>query len=489
MTKNNLEIKTDKQKINKRVKSTGKWRDFKNSCKDFWNEFSTVKYGIVGVIFFVIFISLIIFEPFIVPFKDASSRWRDISYWEDNPKNAAPAWTNWFTSKNKAVQEVLDNPDINVTDKSKMKVVDATFTYNYNYDVPPIDILFRAQGSGSIALTIGLERPDGEEIRLVKKSMKSNGVKDIKLSLGKEAIAKAFDFAAKYDTPENKSKVSKNTIKSIDILFAKAEEGIFRDQQPLKGDYKIKVSAVVIGKDASFENSSLIVSGRVFGILGTDNSKRDLWSGVIAGTKWAMLIGLLTASVSVIIGVFYGVTSAYFGGWVDSVMMRFYEIFASIPLLPVLIVMSAIFKPSIWTIILIMSCFFWVGSVRTVRSIGLQIKEETYVEAAHALDASNARIIFKHMVPQLVPYAFASMALSVPGTIVFEATISLLGLGDATIVTWGQILHDAMAGGAVLQGIWWWVVPPGLFIALMGCTFAFIGFAMDTILNPKLRTR
>jgi peptide/nickel transport system permease protein len=193
--------------------------------------------------------------------------------------------------------------------------------------------------------------------------------------------------------------------------------------------------------------------------------------------------------MTVSIGVVYGVVSAYFGGWRDSVMQRIFEIFVSIPLLPLLIVMSAIFKPSIWTMILMMSCFFWVGPVKTVRSIGLQIKEETYIEASRAFGASSLRIIFKHMIPLLVPYAFASMALYIPRAIVYESTISLLGLGDSTIVTWGQILHDALNGGAVLNGQWWWVIPPGLAIALMGMTFAFLGFAMDTILHPKLRIR
>ena len=170
-------------------------------------------------------------------------------------------------------------------------------------------------------------------------------------------------------------------------------------------------------------------------------------------------------------------------------MQRVFEIFVSIPLLPLLIVMSAIFKPSIWTLVGMMSAFFWVGPVKTVRSMGLQIKEETYIEASKAFGASSLRIIFKHMIPLLIPYAFASMALYVPGAIVYESTISLLGLGDSTIVTWGQILHDALSGGAVLNGQWWWVIPPGLAIALMGMTFAFLGFAMDTILHPKLRTR
>jgi peptide/nickel transport system permease protein len=246
---------------------------------------------------------------------------------------------------------------------------------------------------------------------------------------------------------------------------------------------------MLLGEASRIEDPRVVISGGVSGILGTDNSKRDLWSGMIAGVKWALLIGLLTALVAVAVGVVYGIVSAYFGGWVDAIMQRVFEVFVNMPLLPILIVMSAVFRPSIWFMIFMMSAFFWVGPVKTVRSIALQVKEETYIEASKALGAGSARIIFRHMVPLLVPYSFASMALYVPGAVVYEATVSLLGLGDATIVTWGQLLRDALSGGAVLNGLWWWVVPPGISIALMGMTFAFIGFAMDKILHPKLRTR
>jgi peptide/nickel transport system permease protein len=170
-------------------------------------------------------------------------------------------------------------------------------------------------------------------------------------------------------------------------------------------------------------------------------------------------------------------------------MQRVFEIFVSVPLLPVLIVMSALFEPSIWTMVGMMVLFFWTGSVKTVRSMAMQIKEETYIEASKALGASSFRIIFKHMVPLLIPYSFSSMALFIPRAVVYEATISLLGLGDSRIVTWGQILSDALSSGAVMNGLWWWVVPPGLSIAFMGMAFAFIGFSLDKILHPKLRTR
>jgi peptide/nickel transport system permease protein len=308
----------------------------------------------------------------------------------------------------------------------------------------------------------------------------------LRIAIDKTSLNEAYNFLKRLDAATG---LSKQTMKTTDIIFSKVEDSVPFKPEALKGEYRIMVSLILQKETDLIDSTEMKIAGRVHGILGTDNSKRDIWSGVIAGVKWAMLIGLLTALVSVSIGVVYGVISAYVGGWKDSLMQRIFEIFISVPMLPVLIVMSAVFKPNIWMIIAIMCIFYWVGPVKTVRSMGLQIKEETYIEASRALGASNTRIIFKHMVPLLIPYAFASMALNVPGAIVVEATISLLGLGDATIVTWGQILQAANSGGAMLSGMWWWVVPPGLAIAFMGMTFAFVGFAMDKILNPKLKTR
>ncbi|HOB15762.1 MAG TPA: ABC transporter permease [Defluviitoga sp.] len=451
---------------------------------DFWNEFKQIKFGIIGIIFLVIAILVTIFESFLIPFPEASTRWRDITYWEDNPRNAPPAWINWFSKKDYTPTTYID--DINFEENimsPTMTLMTSVIEYDYRYDVPPIDLIYRGRYKGSFTLNIVLERPDGNVLNLVNKNFSSPSWKDFRVAIGTEAKNPVQSFAKKYQNS------SVQSVKVNNVLFAQANETILSNPQPLKGTYKFKVNIIKTSADTIIEEPKLVLSGAVSGILGTDNAKRDIWSGLIAGTKWALFIGLLTSAISVTVGVIYGVVSAYYGGIVDSVMQRIWEIFANIPLLPVLIVLAAIFKPSIWSLIIMMCLFFWVGPVKTVRSMALQIKEETYVEAAKALGASHARIIFKHMVPILIPYSFASMALNVPSAILYEASVSLLGLGDATIVTWGQILHDAMNGGAVTNGLWWWVVPPGIAIALIGMTFAFIGFAMDTILNPKLRTR
>jgi len=466
-----------------------KLKDLKVSISEFWQEFRKVKSGLVGLAIFGFFLALLIFEPVLAPFSETNTRWRDISYWDDNPQSAYPIWVNFFSAKKYAESALLENPEVKEEVFGTNRMVTYTFEYDYQYDIAPADLILKVEGSGAAMMDLTFTRPDEESVLLASTNlnMADGGVN--RISVDKGSKTEAYEFLGYFESRDNLRKFQRSSIKPAAILFAKAQENMLIEPEALKGKYTMQAALLLQRPSDIVRDVKLVIPGRVFGLLGTDAFKRDLFSGVLAGIKWALLIGLLTAVVSVMVGVIYGVISAYLGGWKDSLMQRIFEIFNSIPLLPVLIVMSAIFKPSIWNLILIMCIFYWTGSVKTVRSMGLQIKEETFIEATRALGASNFRIIFKHIIPLIIPYSFASMALFIPGAIVYEASISLLGLGDATIVTWGQILRDAYTGGAVINGLWWWVIPPGLMIAIMGMSFAFIGFALDKILHPKLRTR
>jgi len=365
-----------------------------------------------------------------------------------------------------------------------------SFEYAFSADEPPLDLIFHGRGSGDLPVILSLERPDGESAQLVQRLEQGLADQDIRISIGSDGRDGALAFLRRFESEEALAAVDASTHRPTAIVFAKAGPAMSKEFVPLKGTYRIVARTMLLDPSASrLEEPYLIAAGSVSGLLGTDDFKRDIFSGIVAGLKWALLIGLLTSIVSVLIGVFYGIISAYYGGVVDTVMQFVFQLFNGIPVLPVLIVVSAIFKPSIWFIISVMVIFFWVGPVMTVRSMALQIKEETYVEASRALGSGKWRIIFKHIVPILLPYSFAVMALSIPGIIVYEASVSILGLGDATKVTWGQILNDALGQGAVINQLWWWVVPPGLMIALMGMSFAFLGTALDKILHPKLKTR
>ncbi|ADI32216.1 ABC transporter permease [Staphylothermus hellenicus] len=280
------------------------------------------------------------------------------------------------------------------------------------------------------------------------------------------------------------------------ITFSKATPEIISGEPGvLKGTYKAEFLFLLRIKpnDVGKVNISITpVKARImgaYGLLGTDNKARDLWSALTYGVRWALLIGLLTAFGAVMIGVIYGMTSGYSGGFTDVAMQRVAQVVYSLPVLPLLILLSYFVSRSIWILIVLLIAFGWVGLQFTVRSMVLQIREEPYIEAARALGASNLRILFKYVFPQLLPYAFASMALSVPGAILTEAGLSFLGLGDPDIVTWGKILYEANLGGAVLANAWWWVLPPGLMIAVTALTFVMIGMALERIVEPRLRTR
>ncbi|GAI96700.1 unnamed protein product, partial [marine sediment metagenome] len=286
----------------------------------------------------------------------------------------------------------------------------AVFEYEYSYDLPPLDIIFHGYAIGSPVIMLSIERPDGHIIELVRRPISKSDGKKVRVSIGKDTRIESYNFGAKFENLEG-NRIEREMVKPTSVLFSEAKEGILVYPSPLKGTYKLIAEIILPGENDEVVDIYFTFSGGVSGWLGTDSSKRDIWSGVVAGVKWALLIGLLTALTAVSVGVTYGVMSAYLGGWKDSLMQRIFELFLGVPLLPVLIVMSAIFKPNIWIMILMMSCFFWVGPVKTVRSMGLQIKEETYIEAAQAFGASSSRIIFKHMIPILIPYAFASMAL------------------------------------------------------------------------------
>lgn len=461
---------------------------------EFWNEFKRDKSGLVGLGILILCILLVIFEPLIIPFKEAGTKWRSIEYWQDNSQSAPPIWMNLFTKTKQAASTDL---------RDFSKTVDAEgntiyqFHYNYQYDLAPYDLIIRAVGSGTVPLTVSVVRPDKQVIELFTTSLQNLSENEpIRISVLNSARDSALSFVREFESEENLGNIQTMSAGVSEVIFSEAKPGFVQKQIPLKGDYifEIKVSQPTAqeGEEVQkvhFEEPHISVVGRVSGLLGTDNSKRDIFSGIIAGLKWALLIGFFTSIISVFVGVFYGIITAYFGGKVDAGMMFFWDYFISLPVLPILIVAAAIFKPSIWTLVGVLIVFSWAGSVKTVRSIALQIKEETFVEAARALGASHGRIIFRHMAPILIPYSFASMALAVPGAIIYESTVSLLGLGDTTVVTWGQILNDAYQGQAMLTGLWWWIIPPGLAIAIIGMTFAFLGFALDRILHPKLQTR
>ncbi|HDZ36261.1 MAG TPA: ABC transporter permease [Thermococcus sp.] len=469
-----------------------RWVDFKESLSEFWSDFRRQKSGLLGLLLLFLFIFTAVAAP-VITSPDIPEKWQ--GFWLDNPKNVPPTWVNAFSSEAKASHLAIEGEALQKlltkTDSGYLVEVE----YNNEYDVPPQDVVIKDltgdAAGGKPSITVIVERPDGKKITLIE-GYKFSGSLVLQLGTHPEVRANLIEWIKSegiYIDPLQEFQY-RTLMDATKVIFGQLNENILKNPEPLKGTYKFTILVnVPEGSSVSFDNTKVIFTGRTYGWLGTDFKGRDLLAGIIWGSRVSLVIGIAVAVASVLIGIFYGVTSAYLGGWSDELMMRFQEFMASIPSLPILILMGAYFGGHIklWQIVVLLAIFGWVGIARVARSMALQIKEQTYVEAARVLGAGTGRIIFKHMVPQLLPYAFAQMALSVPSAVLSEASLSYLGLGDPTAVTWGQILHDAQVAGAAVNGYWWWVIPPGLSIALVGLTFVLIGTALDRVLNPRLR--
>lgn len=471
-------------------------KDLTTSFKNFWKEYVRFKMGLVGLCLLIGFILTALLAP-IIASAEAYQNWSDVTYWEEYPKGVPPGWTNYFSSKKAAVQLVATDPNITEITVGQITITNVTFNYDYHYEVPPSNIILKiwANISGTKPGTVFLHviRPDNKTIKsLVTEKHLGGLVRTPFVYRADEKVKKGLrSFAREYESEENQEKIDNqpHLLDLMAIVFSKAEPGIMLGKaDPLKGKYMFVIQLFLFEKGDAFDSARLIIAGSVYGLLGTDTLGRDLFVGIVWGSRLAFIIGLLTSVVSVTIGVLYGVSSAYLGGATDEVMQRIMETVASIPLLPILIIISFIMQPTIWNLVLLMIVFYWTGPVKTIRSMALQIKEEAYIEASRAIGCSGWRIVFKHIAPQVLPYTFALMAMAVPGAILTEAGVSfLMGMQGVSEPTWGRILHDAQVASATINGMWWWVLSPGLLICLAGLTFVFVGNALDRILNPTLK--
>jgi peptide/nickel transport system permease protein len=223
--------------------------------------------------------------------------------------------------------------------------------------------------------------------------------------------------------------------------------------------------------------------------LGTDELGRSMVDLVIQGSQISLLVGFLATMISMFLGAVVGVTSGYFGRGTDVVLMRITDWFLVIPFLPLAIVLATLLGSSLWVIALVIGVTTWAGTARIVRAQTLSINQRAYVERARALGAGHWHLATRHILPNVFPLIFANTVLVVAVAILTETTLSFLGLGDPLSISWGTTLQFAFEEGAISLGAWWYLVPPGVCIVLVVLGFTMLGYALDEILDPRLRKR
>jgi peptide/nickel transport system permease protein len=224
-------------------------------------------------------------------------------------------------------------------------------------------------------------------------------------------------------------------------------------------------------------------------VLGTDNFGRPVLDLVIWGSRISLIVGFTATLMTMIVGTSVGLAGGYYGGRADTLLNAFTNWFLVIPWVALAIVLASILGPTLLNIIIVIGITSWAGTARLVRADTLSIKERAYVERSRALGASNWHLVTRHVLPNVMPVIFANTVLIVALSILAETTLSLLGLGDPTNVSWGTIINEAFTAGALTAGYWWWLIPPGVMIVLVVLAFTMCGYALDEIINPKLRQR
>jgi peptide/nickel transport system permease protein len=432
----------------------------------------------VSIIMFLLLLSAL--APLIIPIE-SYLMWNNPDYWINNPKTSAPFWTNFFGS-DEFEHTSLDKKDAKTTSESieGIRVVNYRFEVNIQAGNFPDDFMFLHTVKYSDippVLQIDITRPDNNTFTVYYSSLPTtNNINNT--------------FTNRIFSTNNNIKESLSQYQgffNFPISGFEPQVILFSDNnnpEVFNGLYEISQRFFLFDNSSIIEDVGVILGGKVYGIMGTDDLRRDLFVGITWGIPTALLIGLTVSVFSISIGLIYGVVAGYRGKKTDEGMMRINDVFYAFPTLMLLVLLSITFGQSILLIIVILMIFGWMGTAKVIRSIALQMRNFQYVEAAKLMGQSDLKVIFKHIIPQLLPLTFASIAISVPGAILAEAGLSFIGLGDPTLTTWGQLLRDANTADAASRGLWWWIIPPGFMITLTGLAFFLIGNALDSISNP-----
>jgi peptide/nickel transport system permease protein len=222
-------------------------------------------------------------------------------------------------------------------------------------------------------------------------------------------------------------------------------------------------------------------------LLGRDDAGKDVLSQLIYGARVSLTVGFAASFMSMVIGTTVGVTAGYFGGRIGNLLMRVVDFLMVIPDLPLMLVIIAVMGRGLWNIVLVIGLLGWTYTARLVRSQVLTVKERQFVLRARALGASSRRIIWRHILPQVLPLIIAQAVLDISVAILAESSLAFLGLGDPTLVSWGMMLNFAFER-ALSRQAWWFLLPPGFAIVWVSLALILIGTRLEEIVNPRLRT-
>lgn len=444
-----------------------------SGLRNAFNEIRRYPSAVAGLVIIALLFVFAAYALIKIPPAEAIRLWKgEGQIWRQVPRNAKPAWLNYFYKEKQPLTTKLssiDNPELKtaVDLGSGIATQDFVFEFDYQYDGFPseISLFFISKfTSARPYATVKWVTPDGREIKLADLTVSS---------------------------ADNAYVISQDSNVTRALGGVRPDRGLFADpndpSKVLKGTYQLVVEGLVFEENSTME-AELVVYGKLHGLAGTDHRRRDIMVALMWGAPVALSFGLLAAVGSSLATMMLAAFGVWFGGLIDSLIRRINEIVMILPLLPILIMVGMFYSRSIWTMLGVTILLGIFGSsILSYRSMFLQVKASGYIDAARAYGASNFRIIFRYLIPKVIPVLIPGFVTQIPSFVFLEATLAVLGLGDPHLPTWGKLLNDAYSEGALFTGHYYWVLEPAVLLVITGLGFAMVGFALDRIFNPRLR--
>jgi peptide/nickel transport system permease protein len=428
---------------------------------------------LAGVVLIALYIGVSVYTVIAIPYSQAIILWRGgPGVYDNNPKNAAPVWFDLFTSAKLPRTIIVDSAAGAGTKTEQVstngtKQVDLTLPFRYPYDGFPDELkLFINPTYVGVppTVTISWRTPDGRTI-LLQEDRRTRKADVYYISQDAALITR--------------------------LSGMNPQTGLFADpadvSKSLKGDYMLEMTTQV---PTNYElDAKLVVYGKIAGLAGTDNLRRDLVVPLLWGGPIALVFGIAAAVGTQLATFSLSAAGTWLGGKTDRIFQWITQVNLIIPLLPILIMVGYLYTRSIWAMLgLVIALNIFGSTMLTYRAMFLQAREAPYIEAAQAYGAKNSRIIFRYLMPRIAPTLLPELVLIIPTFVFLEATLAVLGLGDPKIPTWGKVLDGAFANGALLKGYYYWFLEPAILLMTLGIGFSLIGYSLDRIFNPRLRT-
>lgn len=426
--------------------------------------------AIGGALIVLFLMAVSLYTMISIPYDEAIRLWRGgQDVWYQNPVTAQPTWVNYFRREKLPETVILKTADLprEIKETGSGREITVTIPFDYSFDSFPqeLSLYFNATfAEKNPYVSVTLQTPDGRDVRIA-------------------------DFSVDHTQTYIFSQDTRLTRRLKGLV---PREGIFLNPEsasttPVKGRYTLTLKALTFEKESDLQ-AEFVIYGQVAGWAGTDHQRRDIGVALLWGTPIALSFGLLAALGTTVTTMLIAAIGVWYGGWLDNIIQRVTEINLVLPFLSILIMVGAFYSRSIWVILgvtILLGIFG--GAIITYRAVFLQVKEAPYIEAARAYGAGNMRIIMFYLIPRIIPLLIPQLVTLIPSYVFLEASLAVLGLGDPVLPTWGKVITDAIANGALFQNQFYWVLEPASLLLLTGLAFAMLGFVLDRIFNPRLR--